>query len=320
MLAVTVIGGYLGAGKTTLVNHLLRHANGAKLAVLVNEFGDLPIDADLIEGKSDNVISISGGCVCCSFGSDLIGALMDLPQVSSDIDHVLIEASGVALPRSIADSVSLLPDYHMDGIAVVADTSTLRNQAIDRYIGDTIERQLEAADLLILNKVDLVDDETLQAVAAFTDEKAPRARRLRAENGAVPVDILLSPGPRTDDSDQGTHPHDHEHEHLHVDDPYLRMTLSPSRIERPPAFAEALATSAEGLLRAKGFFDAADGSRMLLQIVGDRWSVTPSPGTPGNPRLVFIGVRERMSEEAITNIITAHETQCDSNAQGETAP
>ena len=110
MLAVTVIGGYLGAGKTTLVNHLLRHANGAKLAVLVNEFGDLPIDADLIEGKSDNVISISGGCVCCSFGSDLIGALMDLPQVSSDIDHVLIDGrsasglEGVRAPRQLVIS------------------------------------------------------------------------------------------------------------------------------------------------------------------------------------------------------------------------
>ena len=81
-LPVSVIGGYLGAGKTTLVNHLLRHANGRRLAVLVNEFGDLPIDADLIEAEEDGLISISGGCVCCSFGNDLIAALGDLAKMT----------------------------------------------------------------------------------------------------------------------------------------------------------------------------------------------------------------------------------------------
>ena len=152
---VTVIGGYLGSGKTTLVNQLLRHANGLRLAVLVNEFGALPIDADLIESSDENVINIAGGCVCCSYGSDLIATLLDLQQVQPQPDHVLIEASGVALPDAIAQSVTLIIRYTIDGIIVVADSETIRNQGQDRYLAGTIKHQLDAADIILLNKVDL---------------------------------------------------------------------------------------------------------------------------------------------------------------------
>ena len=108
---VTVVGGYLGAGKTTLVNHLLRNAGGRRLAILVNDFGSLPIDADLIEAEEDDLISIAGGCVCCSFGSDLMGALMKLAARTPAPDHLLIETSGVALPGSVARSVALLAAF-----------------------------------------------------------------------------------------------------------------------------------------------------------------------------------------------------------------
>lgn len=105
-LPVTIIGGYLGAGKTTLVNHLLRNANGARLAVLVNEFGELPIDEDLIEAQDDMMISIAGGCVCCSYGNDLTLAMLDMARMQPRPDHVILEASGVALPGAIAAAVS----------------------------------------------------------------------------------------------------------------------------------------------------------------------------------------------------------------------
>ncbi|MCG6953324.1 MAG: GTP-binding protein, partial [Betaproteobacteria bacterium] len=113
-LPVTVIGGYLGAGKTTLVNHLLRHAGGKRLAVLVNDFGELPIDADLIESQNDAVISLAGGCLCCSFGSDLLGAVNSLTRRVPRPDQLLIEASGVALPDAIAASLSLLREVALD--------------------------------------------------------------------------------------------------------------------------------------------------------------------------------------------------------------
>ena len=110
-LPVTVIGGYLGAGKTSLVNHLLRNADGVRLAVLVNEFGALPIDEDLIIAQDDDVISIAGGCVCCSYGSDMTAALLDMQALDPAPDHVLLEASGVALPGSIVGAISLLDGF-----------------------------------------------------------------------------------------------------------------------------------------------------------------------------------------------------------------
>ncbi|MFB0941699.1 MAG: GTP-binding protein [Paracoccaceae bacterium] len=105
---VTVIGGYLRAGKITLINHLLRTANGVRLAVLVNEFGALSIDEDLIEAEDGNIISIAGGCICCSFGDDLSAALMDICAFKPPPDHILIEASGVAIPAVIDNSLTVL--------------------------------------------------------------------------------------------------------------------------------------------------------------------------------------------------------------------
>ena len=140
-LSVTVIGGYLGAGNTTMVNHLLRHANGRRLAVLVNEFGDLPIDADLIEAVEDRLISIVGRCVCCSFGNNLIAALRDLARRATRPDHVLIESSGVAIPNAIVSTMHLVAGFRPEGIIVVVDAETVRRTAQDDYVGDEITRQ-----------------------------------------------------------------------------------------------------------------------------------------------------------------------------------
>ena len=128
-IPVTVIGGYLGSGKTTLVNHLLRTAAGRRIAVLVNEFGALPIDADLIEARDDTMIKLSGGCVCCSYGSDMMAALMDIQQLRPAPDHVLLEASGVALPGAVAQSVELLSGCRLDSTVVLADAETVEERA-----------------------------------------------------------------------------------------------------------------------------------------------------------------------------------------------
>ena len=157
-IPVSVIGGYLGSGKTTLINQLLRNADGRKLAVLVNEFGALPIDADLIEAQSDTMISISGGCVCCSYGNDLIQALLEISKLESAPDHILIESSGVALPGAIAASVSINGNFEIAGIITVVDSELILEQASNEYIGDTIERQLGDSDIVLLNKCDLVDE------------------------------------------------------------------------------------------------------------------------------------------------------------------
>ena len=190
-IPVTLIGGYLGAGKTTLVNHLLRNAGGRRFAVLVNEFGELPIDADLIVAREGNLISISGGCICCSFGSDLLAALMELKGRGDTIDHLLIETSGVALPGSIVQSLSLLPDLTIDGVIVVADAETIEERARDRYMGDTVLAQLAHADIILLNKTDLVSREKLGAVSRWLTETAPRVRVVPSRNADIPLEILI---------------------------------------------------------------------------------------------------------------------------------
>src|ERR1700761_8477666 len=211
-IPVTLIGGYLGPGKTTLVNPLLRNADGRRLAVLVNQFGELPIDADLIEARAGNLLSISGGCICCSFGSDLLGALMQLKGRSDTIDHLLIETSGVALPQSIVQSLSLLPDLTLDGVIVVADGETIEARAHDRYMSDTVLAQLAHADIILLNKIDLVSRERLGAVSRWLIETAPRARVIPARKADIPLEIIVGQhSPRPDDKAFALHPG-----HLHT--------------------------------------------------------------------------------------------------------
>src|SRR5690606_31404360 len=115
-IPVTVLGGYLGVGKTTLLNHLLRENDGRRLAVLVNDFGDIDIDAELIESREGSVLSLAGGCICCSVGSDLVGALLDLPRQANAPDQILIETSGVALPGAVAQTVGLVASLALDAV------------------------------------------------------------------------------------------------------------------------------------------------------------------------------------------------------------
>ena len=171
-LPVTIISGYLGAGKTTLVNHLLRHNGGRRIAVAVNEFGALPIDSDLIEGADGNVLTLAGGCICCTFGSDLVAGLLDLAQRAGSIDHILIEASGVALPGAIAQSLSLVAGLALDAIVVIADAETVCARAADIYMGDTITRQLADADLVIVNKTDLITTADLGTLLGWLPPRA----------------------------------------------------------------------------------------------------------------------------------------------------
>jgi G3E family GTPase len=190
-LPVTVLGGYLGVGKTTLLNHLLRQAGGRRLAVLVNDFGDINIDAGLIESREGNVLELAGGCVCCSFGSDLVGALLALPQRKPAPDHVVIETSGVALPGSVARTVGLVSELTLDAVIVVVDADTVRERAADRYVGDTVSAQLAQADLVVVNTLDLVDADTLADLGRWLQIRAEDAPIVHAEHGVVPLALIL---------------------------------------------------------------------------------------------------------------------------------
>lgn len=267
-LPVTIIGGYLGAGKTTMVNHLLRTANGRKLAIMVNEFGALPIDADLIEAQGDDLISIAGGCVCCSFGSDLSAALIELGQLPVRPDQVVIECSGVAIPSAIAASVTLLDGFTPDGTVVLVDAETIRESAENEYIGDTITRQLADADLVVMNKADLVSAMELTALEAWLQEIAPRAKTLSAEHGKAPLDLVLGLGSAPILSQQSGH----------ADGLFDSIALPCPRALEGAALAAKLTDPALNITRAKGFFDPApSGTRKALHIVGRRWEITEAP-------------------------------------------
>ena len=193
-VAAILIGGYLGAGKTTLVNHLLRHAAGRRIAVLVNDFGEVSIDADLILGAEGGVLSLAGGCVCCSFGSDLVGTLAEVLRREPAPDLVLIETSGVGIPSAVARAAMLVPGLRLEATVVVADAPTVRARAADRYVGDTVRQQLEDADLLLLNQTDRVDVTTLGALQAWWAAEHPRTPLWPTVRARVPVEAVLGLG------------------------------------------------------------------------------------------------------------------------------
>ncbi|WP_415404838.1 CobW family GTP-binding protein [Tateyamaria sp. SN3-11] len=274
MLSVSIIGGYLGAGKTTLVNNLLRQANGTRIAVLVNEFGALPIDEDLIEAQDDALISIAGGCVCCSYGNDLVQALLDLSKWDQAPDHLVIECSGVALPAAIAASVSLIEGFQVDGVVIVADAETIKGQAEDTYVGDTIERQLRDADIILLNKADLVPPAQLDDVTKWLATMSPSARVVATRHARVPNSVVMQ-----------------SFDHAPADFADPNPSHAPAFASRVIAFptdcdAEAvarwLADPGNGLVRAKGFVPTSQGLR-AIQTVGGRWAVSDAPAgaTPG---------------------------------------
>ena len=295
---VTLISGYLGAGKTTLVNALLRGADGRRLAVLVNDFGELPVDADLIEAREGNLISVSGGCICCSFGSDLIGALMELRAGDRLIDHLLIETSGVALPASIAQSLRLLPDLDLNGIIGLADAETVRERASDRYMGDTVLAQLASSDIIVLNKIDLVSPEQASAARVWLNEIAPRARVLPARNASLPPDLILTR--------HGGRQPGHFLATGHDKSKLATISLEIIGNGDPESLARALADPALGLLRAKGIVCDRDGKLTAIHVMGLRSSTEPAPpATRGPGRLVCIGLSHEMRGDAITAAIAA---------------
>jgi len=305
-LPVTIIGGYLGAGKTTLVNHLLRNASGRRLAVLVNDFGELPIDADLIEHNDGNVIGIAGGCVCCSYGSDLVAALEDLQAWSPRPDQVLIETSGVGLPAAVASAVSLVRGYRTEGIVVLADAETIRRRAFDPYMADTVIRQLSQADLLVLNKTDLVDPQALTEIRRWLTETAPTTPLLETRDALVPLTVVLGldatavdRGPRPAAAQSGA-----AGQQIHDTSDYATASFQLDDPVDARALALGLAASAVGLLRAKGIVNDHSGVMLQIQVVGARWQVHAA-GTAGSGpgRLVIIGLRAAIQPGAVEALI-----------------
>ena len=186
---MTVLGGFLGAGKTTLLNRILSGDHGVRYAVLVNDFGALDVDGSLVAAHGGDTVTFANGCVCCSMGDDLVGAIDRLLDGSRPPERILVEASGVADPAPIADVATLHPGLARDLVVVLADAGTLRSRHEDRRLRDTVARQLDAADLLVLNKCDRASEEERDATESWVRDRirVPVIRTVRAD---VPVALL----------------------------------------------------------------------------------------------------------------------------------
>ncbi len=288
-LPFTVIGGYLGAGKTTLLNHLLTSAGGLRVAALVNDFGSVNIDVDLIRRHDGDTINLANGCMCCSLVNGFAQAIGRIRDRAGDFDHVVIEASGVADPAKIAQYGQMY-ELPLDGIILVVDAEQVRTQATNKYVGDTVLRQFSQADLIILNKTDLVFAEALSSLRAWLAELAPATPLIETVRSEVPIAVLL--GAHGDCASERTRAEESRHsDHAHA---YETWTLERSVPSSRQAFERFALGLGEDIYRAKGFVWLEDdpGRRYVYQQVGVRWSLEPGKGWGDDPRrtlLVVIG-------------------------------
>jgi G3E family GTPase len=281
----TVLGGYLGAGKTTLLNRLLYANRGLRLAVIVNDFGDIGIDSDLVVDRDGDTISLANGCICCSLAEGLAVVLDGLHERADEIDHVIVEASGVSDPARIGDYARPF-GFELRGVIVLADAEQVRSRARDKYVGTTVLRQLRGADLIVLTKIDLVAETQLQELRAWLAEILPDTPIVESMHGELPSALALGDMPPSSSGTDGAPfpPHDYD-EWSGSSATALDRSVVTDFVARLPA----------GVLRAKGIVHLADdpGHRYVLQVVGRRseltrdrpWRADEQPET----RLVVLG-------------------------------
>ncbi|MEC9347922.1 MAG: cobalamin biosynthesis protein CobW [Pseudomonadota bacterium] len=325
-IPATVVTGFLGAGKTTLIRHLLQNAGGKRIALVINEFGDLGVDGEVLKGcgvetcSEDDVVELANGCICCTVADDFLPTMTKLLDRESPPDHIVIETSGLALPQPLVRAFNW-PDIRtrvtVDGVVTVVDGAAVAEgrfahdeAAVDAQrqadamldhetpIGELFEDQLGCADIVIVNKTDLLSDGGFEAVLAqLRPDIRPGVRVIGARQGTVSPAALIGLGIGAED-DIANRPTHHEREGLvdHDHDDFESFHVELGEITSPDGFAARLAAviARHDILRLKGFATVAGKPmRLVIQAVGPRvdhwydrpWRADETRAT----RLVVIG-------------------------------
>jgi G3E family GTPase len=216
-LPVTIITGFLGSGKTTLLNHILTNQQGLKTAVLVNEFGEIGIDNELIVSTDENMVELNNGCICCTINNDLVEAVYKVLERESKLDYLVVETTGLADPLPVALTflgTELRDLTRLDSIITVVDAA---NYSLDLFNSQAAYSQIAYGDVIVLNKTDLVDEATLNELERKIQEVKEGARILRTTRSQVPLPLILSVGlfesDKYFDTVEDDHDDDHDHDH-----------------------------------------------------------------------------------------------------------
>ncbi|MBX4957169.1 cobalamin biosynthesis protein CobW [Rhizobium lentis] len=342
-IPATVITGFLGAGKTTMIRNLLTNAGGRKIALIINEFGDLGVDGDVLKGcgaencSEDDIIELTNGCICCTVADDFIPTMTKLLERDQRPDHIVIETSGLALPQPLVAAFNwpgIRSEVTVDGVVTVVDSAAVaagrfaddhdavdarraEDESLDHEspIEELFEDQLTCADLIVLNKADLIDSDGLGRVKS---EVASRIARkpvmIEARNGEVPASVLLGLGIGTEGdivNRKSHHELEHENGEPHDHDEFDSFVVEFGAVADTAAFVEKLKgiIAAHDVLRLKGFIDVSSKPmRLQLQAVGARidqyFDRAWAPDEARSTRLVVIGLHE-MDQDAVRKAIEA---------------
>ncbi|UXM94020.1 cobalamin biosynthesis protein CobW [Bartonella sp. HY329] len=340
-IPTTVITGFLGSGKTTMIRHLLENANGKRIALIINEFGDFGVDGNLLKScgiencKEEDVIELNNGCICCTVADDFIPAMTKILARSERPDHIIIETSGLALPQPLVAAFNwpeIKTSVTVDGVITVVDSAAVAegrfaddhdkiaaqratDESLDHEspLEELFEDQIKAADLIVLNKTDLIDEQQLAEVKETIAAHGERVANMVAANfGKLGADILLglNIGTESDIENRKSH-HEMHHEEgeAHSHDEFESFVVELGEITNPSLFVDRLKNiiSDNDILRLKGFM-AVKGKamRLVVQAVGSRiqhyYDRPLNEGEKGLSRLVVIGLHD-MDATKITNSI-----------------
>jgi cobalamin biosynthesis protein CobW len=310
-IPTTVVTGFLGAGKTTLIRHLINNAGGRKIALIINEFGDLGVDGEILKGCNDeacseeDIVELSNGCICCTVADDFIPTMKKLLERDTQLDHILIETSGLALPQPLVRAFKwpeIRTKVTVDGVITVVDGKAVTEgrfahsiEAVDRQrkldenlnhetpLSELFEDQIACADMIVINKSDLLtSSQGDNLLSQLKQDSRDGVQVLKSEMGVLPVDVLLGQKAVAEDDLERRHElhhhhHDHHHDQGHDDDhdhdDFESFIISMGEIENPEDFSKIVLDTIRDhdILRLKGFI-AVKGKpfRLTIQAVGPR--------------------------------------------------